>query len=169
MNSALWHLLLNHLPIVVTLIGTTILVIGYLKNKAIVKQTALGFLIVSAITAISAYLTGGAIEEIVEKMPSFTERFIYTYEDIGKAFLMAVLILGILSLVAFISNYLKKKISTVLNIIVLVASLGTCVLAKQVSTSGGEVRHTEIRKSIMSQGITIDTTKQNNDNENEED
>jgi hypothetical protein len=41
--------------------------------------------------------------------------------------------------------YKRSKVPAILYSLILVASLGTCVLAKQVGTSGGEVRHTEIR------------------------
>lgn len=168
MNTAHWHLLLNHLPIIGTVIGTLILLSGYLlKNQNIVKQTALGVIFFSALTAIPAYLTGEGAEEVAEKMPGVTEQFIDTHEDLGKVFLIVAMILGALALITFVSSYLKKKISSVLYIMVLVAAIGTCILAKQVGTSGGEVRHTEIRSGNISQ--EVNAAEQNNGSENDDD
>jgi hypothetical protein len=57
MNTVHWHLLLNHLPIIGGIIGMGILVAGFvLKNNPIVKRTALGVFVFSAVFAIPAFL-----------------------------------------------------------------------------------------------------------------
>jgi len=160
MNAAHWHLLLNHLPIIGTVLGTLVLISGYLlRNNSAVKLTALGIFTFSALMAIPAYLTGEGAEELVEKMPGVNEQIIEVHEDLGKYFLIVVLILGALALVTFISNYLKSKMTAALYILVFAVSLGTCILAKQVGTNGGEVRHTEIRSGNVSQDVNA--TEQN--------
>ncbi|MBL6447694.1 hypothetical protein JMN32_15355 [Fulvivirga sp. 29W222] len=146
MNAAHWHLLLNHLPIVGTVIGTLILISGYLiKNNDTIKQTALGVLFFSSLTVIPTYFTGEGAEEIVEEIPGVTEGIIEVHEGFGKIFLLIVLILGALSLATLLSALFKAKMVSLLYIMVLILSVGTCILAKQVGTSGGEIRHTEIR------------------------
>lgn len=154
MNTAHWHLMFNHLPIVGTVIGTVILILGYLvKNTPVVRQTAMGVFVFSALSAIPAYFTGEGAEELVKKIPGITDQILDTHEDLGKIFLIVVLVLGMFSLAAFISGYLNGRVATVLYAVVLVFSLGTCIFARQVGTSGGEIRHTEIR---------VDNTGQNN-------
>ena len=168
MNTAHWHLLFNHLPIIGTVIGTLILISGYLlKNNSAVKQTAMGVFVFSALTAIPAYLTGEAAEDLVEGLPGVTEQFIESHEDLSKMFLIVVLVLGTLSLATVISGYLKSKFASTLNVLVLITSIGTCILASQVGTSGGEIRHTEIRSEVTGQntnatGQTRDIEKDDN-------
>lgn len=152
MNTAHWHLLLNHLPIVGTIIGTLILVAGFIfKNNSTIKQTALGVFVFSALCAIPAYLTGEGAEEVVEKLPGVTENIIESHEDLGKIFLIVVGTLGMLSLVTFFSERFKSKAASVLYVAILITALGTSVFAKQVGTSGGEIRHTEIGSNASQQ------------------
>lgn len=157
MNTAHWHLLLNHLPIIGTVVGTLILVSGYLiKNNATIKQTALGVLVFSSLTAIPAYFTGEGAEEIVEEIPGVAESVIEVHEDLGKIFLIVALVLGALSLVTLLSATFKLKITSLLYVIVLVAAIGTGIFAKEVGTSGGEIRHTEIRSGNIDYNKDID-------------
>jgi uncharacterized membrane protein len=168
MNTAHWHLLLNHLPAIGAVIGTLILIGGFLlKNNPIVKQTALVVFIFSAITAIPAYLTGEGAEELIEKLPGVSEQIIEAHEDLGKLFLIIVAILGVLSIVTLTISKKGNRLTGVLYIIVLNASLGTCILAKQVGTSGGEIRHTEIQNGNINQGIN--TIENNNSSEKDDD
>ncbi|HXR80567.1 MAG TPA: hypothetical protein VN763_06600 [Saprospiraceae bacterium] len=148
MNTAHWHLLLNHLPMVGIVIGTTILAGGYIfKNNPTIKATALGVFVLSALVAIPAYLTGEGAEDIAEKMPGVTEGFIENHEDLGKIFLILAESLGVMAIFTLIMFRLKSKLAPTLFGIVLIAALGTSIFAKQVGTSGGQVRHTEIRNS----------------------
>ena len=146
MNTAHWHMLLNHLPMVGIIVGTLILAAGFvLKNQPAVKITALGVFVFAALMAIPSYLTGEGAEEIAEKLPGVTEGFIENHEDLGKIFLILTESLGALALVTFLFLRLKSKLAPVLLGLVFITAVGTSIFAKQVGTSGGQVRHTEIR------------------------
>jgi len=148
MNTAHWHLLLNHLPMVGIVLGTIILAGGYMfKNNPTIKATALGVFVMAALVAIPAYLTGEGAEDVAEKLPGVTEGFIENHEDLGKIFLILAEGLGVLAIFTFILHALKSKWVPILFGIVFIAGIGTSIFAKQVGTSGGQVRHTEIRNS----------------------
>lgn len=168
MNTAHWHMLLNHLPMVGVVIGTFILAFGYLyKNQPVIKMTALGVFIFSAAFAIPAYLTGEGAEDIAEKLPAVTEGFIEQHEDLGKIFLILAETLGVLSLITLISLRWKNKFTPFLFGMVLLIAAGTSIFAKQVGTSGGQVRHTEIRNSNASPADQA--TEQNGAGEKDDD
>jgi len=146
MNSAHWHLLLNHLPVIGSVIGTLILVAGYLlKSTTAVRRTALGVFVFAAVTAVPAYLTGEGAEEVTEKLAGVTERGIENHEDISVTFLVMAGILGVLALLTFVADLKKWNPVSYLYAMVFVTALVTNVFAKKVATSGGEIRHTEIR------------------------
>ncbi|HEX5111298.1 MAG TPA: hypothetical protein VFV79_00515 [Saprospiraceae bacterium] len=146
MNTAHWHMLLNHLPMVGIIIGTLVLAAGFVfKNQPAVKMTALGVFVFAALLAIPSYLTGEGAEEIAEKLPGVTEGFIENHEDLGKVFLILAECLGVLALITFVFMRMKNKLAPVLLGLVFLTAVGTSVFAKQVGTSGGQVRHTEIR------------------------
>ena len=145
MNDAHYHLIVNHLPIVGLLIGILVLIAGLVFNKTEVKLTALGIFIFSAITSIAAFYTGEGAEEVVENLEGISETLIHTHEEYAETFYTLSLILGGLSLLTFILELKKMKFTKYLMIICLLIALVDGVLATYVGSSGGEIRHSEIR------------------------
>jgi hypothetical protein len=145
MNDAHYHLIVNHLPIVGLLIGILVLIAGLVFNKTEVKLTALGIFIFSAITSIAAFYTGEGAEDIVENLEGISETLIHTHEEYAETFYTLSLILGGLSLLTFILGLKKMKFTKYLMILCLLIALVDGVLATYVGSSGGEIRHSEIR------------------------
>ncbi len=142
------HLLLNHLPILGTLFGLLTLAAGFTLKNETVKRTALGFFLFSALCAIPAYLTGEGAEEVVENIPgASSETLVEAHEELANIFLWVVGALGLLSVLTFYFNYTQKKGASLLYVLSFVLGIGAMVLAQQVGTSGGEIRHTEIRSA----------------------
>lgn len=145
MNEAHLHLVVNHLPIVGILIGLLVLVTGFLLKKSEVKVTALGIFVFSALASIAAFYSGEGAEEIVERIPGISETLINQHEEVAELFFTVILILGGISLVAMFLEIKKYKFAKFGFILVILISLVAGVLAKNVGTTGGEIRHTEIR------------------------
>ena len=153
MNQAHLHLLLNHLPILGALFGLLILAGGFLLKNDTVKRTALGLFVLSAILAIPAYLTGEGAEEVVESLPGVTENLIEAHEEMANIFLGLVGALGLFALVTFYTDFKSKKVAPMLYTLTFVAALGTMLFAQRVGSSGGEIRHTEIRSGATTAGL----------------
>ena len=145
MNQAHLHLLLNHLPILGTLFGLLMLAGGFILNNNTVKRTALGMFVFAGLCAIPAYLTGEGAEEVVENLPAVSETLMETHEELANIFLWVVGGLGLLSLATWYADFKSKKTAPLLFAVTFVAALGTMVFAQRVGSSGGEIRHTEIR------------------------
>lgn len=145
MNTAHWHLMLNHFPMVGIIIGMLILVAGYLlKKNSVVKQVALGVFVFAALAAIPAYFTGEGAEEAVEHVAGISENTIEEHEDMGKTFAILSGVLGVFALLTLIADRKGHKASGVLYAIVFSLAVITSIYAKQLGTSGGEIRHPEI-------------------------
>lgn len=153
MNQAHLHLLFNHLPIMGTLFGLLVLAGGFIAKNHSVKRTALGIFVLSGLCAIPAFLTGEGAEEMVESLPGVTENLVEAHADLADIFLWVAGALGLLSLVTFIADLKASKVAPILYGITFVAALGTMALAKQVGTTGGEIRHTEIRSGVAAAGV----------------
>lgn len=153
MNQAHLHLLLNHLPILGALFGLLILAGGFFLKNNTVKRTALGMFVLSAIFAIPAYLTGEGAEEVVENLPGISENLIEAHEEMANIFLWMVGALGLISLATLYTDLKSKKMAPMLYTLTFVAAIGTMIFAQQVGTSGGEIRHTEIRSGATTAGI----------------
>ena len=147
MNNAHLHLLVNHLPIVGILIATLILIAGFVLKKTAVKLTALGVFVFSAIASIIAFYTGEGAEEIVENISGISETLIHTHEEYAESFFTLTLILGGIALIGFITELKKFKYAKYFMYLTLLLALADVVLSKYVGTSGGEIRHSEIRST----------------------
>ncbi|MFC2109978.1 hypothetical protein ACFLRU_00500 [Bacteroidota bacterium] len=149
MNNTHFHLIVNHLPIVGLLIGILVLITGLTLKKREVKLTAFGIFIFSAITSIVAFYTGEGAEEVVEHISGISETFIHTHEEYAESFFTLTLVLGALSFIGFVAELKKYKFAKYLVIFTLLLAVADGILAKYVGTSGGEIRHTEIRSNAI--------------------
>ena len=149
MNDVHLHLALNHFPVIGLAIGTLVLFVGILLRKDQVKATALGIFIFSALMAIAANYTGEGAEDLVETIPGISEQYIETHEEKAEVFLTLILVLGGVSLVTLFLAVKKIKWAVYGYILVVLLALATAFAAKEVGTSGGEIRHSEIRTDGM--------------------
>ena len=145
MNQAHWHLVLNHLPIIIPMIGLLVLIGGFVFRSETVKRTSFFIFILGALCTIPAFATGEGAEEIVEDLAGVDERLIKIHEEAAETFAILSYILGGLSLVGLWANWKQKSFSTPIAVLIIALSLGTLFFAKQTGTTGGEIRHTEIR------------------------
>jgi uncharacterized membrane protein len=145
MNDAHLHLIVNHFPIVGTAIGLLVLIFGYLIKNQQVKATSLGIFIFSALAAIAANYTGEGAEEIVEKIPGITKSLIHDHEETAELFFTLSLILGGAALITLFLQIKKMGLAKYGYILVVILAISSLVSANYVGTSGGEIRHSEIR------------------------
>ena len=145
MNSAHLHLVLNHLPIILPLIGLFIMIGGLLFKSEIVKRTAFLVFILGAILAIPTVLSGGNAEEILEMISDVDEKYIKTHEELAEKFAILCYVLGGISIVGFWLNYYKKPFATMVCYVTIFVCAITLYYGKYTATTGGEIRHNEIR------------------------
>ncbi len=148
MNQAHLHLMINHLPIMGTAIGIIVLMAGFILKNPIVKQTALGIFILSCIGILGAHFTGEGAEDVVEQLPGISKKLIHHHEDFASVFGWSLLAVALISLITLYMELKKKSGSKVLYLIIIATSIFTLFYAKQTATSGGEIRHTEIRDNV---------------------
>ncbi len=145
MNQAHLHLLFNHLPIIGTLIGLLTLIAGFLLTNNIVKRTAMGIFVFAAICAIPAILTGEGAQEVMERLPGLNGGFIKAHQEVAGIFIWLSSLLGISALATLFFDIKENPLSKILYFATLAIALGTMFVGQQVGTTGGEIRHTEIR------------------------
>ncbi|MBK9745112.1 MAG: hypothetical protein IPO94_20210 [Saprospiraceae bacterium] len=149
MNDAHFHLVFNHFPIIVPIVGMLILIVGFFVDSDVVKRTAFGVFIFGAIMTFPAMFTGEGAEEVAEKLPGITHDIIHEHEEKAEVFAILSYILGLLSIGALWANLKQKSFANILSIAVLLLGLVGFYLGRQVGTSGGEIRHTEIRANAV--------------------
>ncbi len=153
MNGAHWHLVLNHLPIVIPMVGLLVMIGGLLFRSEIIMRVAYSIFILGALTAIAAFFTGEGAEEVVEEIAGIDERFIKIHEESAEIFAILLYILGAVSLLGLWANWLARSYSIYIAFITIAIAVAGLFYAKQTGTTGGEIRHTEIRADGISGSI----------------
>lgn len=145
MNGAHWHLVVNHLPIIFPIVGVIVMITGLISKSEAVKRTAFMIFVFGALTAIAAMNTGEGAEEVVEKINGVTENIIESHEETAETFAILSYILGGISLLGLWTSFKQKTFSSLILISTLIFAFVVLFFAKQTATTGGEIRHTEIR------------------------
>lgn len=145
MNGAHWHLMVNHLPLIFPVVGVIVMITGFIAKSEAVKRTALMIFVFGALTAVIAMTTGEGAEEVVENIAGVTENYIESHEETAQTFALLSYILGSISLFGLWASFKQKTFSSFVNTGTLIFSFAVLFFAKQTGTTGGEIRHTEIR------------------------
>jgi uncharacterized membrane protein len=156
MNEAHLHLVVNHFPIIGTILGLGVLVMGLLLKNNSVKNTAFFLFIVAAIFAAVSMGTGEGAEELVENMPNIGGKIIHEHEEMAEKLAIALYVLAATSLVGLYLNYKKSAKSVLVTFVALVIAVVAVFLAQQTGTTGGEIRHTEIRSVAIPADVQME-------------
>lgn len=157
MNAAYMHLVLNHLPVIATLIGVLLLAWAAMSKNGGIARAALAVLLLGSLGSIPTYLTGEPAEEVVEHLPGVSHDAIEEHEEAAGTAFIGQILLGLLSLAGLVIVVRRGDpppgwiIPTTL--VVGLICLGLIVWTANL---GGRIRHTEIagtfRGSIVARG-----------------
>ena len=166
MNDAHLHMVVNHFPIIGTIFGLGILISGlFLKNNS-VKNTAYVLFIVAAIFGFLSMSTGEGAEEIVEDFPNIGKKIIHEHEELAEKLALVLYALGLISIMGLYLNIKKHAKAKWITFLALIIAIIAVFLGKEVGTSGGEIRHTEIRENTVENVLEKQNSETNETNEN---
>jgi uncharacterized membrane protein len=149
MNDAHLHMVVNHFPIIGTILGLGILITGIVLKNSTVKNTAYVLFIVAALFTLFSMATGEGAEEMVEDMPSIGHEIIHEHEEMAEKLAIVLYALGVISLIGLFMNYKNKANAKFVSYLAVVVAVIGVFFAQQTGTTGGEIRHTEIRANIV--------------------
>ncbi|MFY8098141.1 MAG: DUF2231 domain-containing protein [Flavobacterium sp.] len=165
MNEAHIHMLVNHFPIIGLFFGLGVLLFGVVKKNLTLKSTAYVMLIICVIFGQLAMMTGDKAEHFVEDLPGFTHKIIHEHEEAAEAFMIPMYILGLVSIVGLYAQSKKLSFEKWISYLALVLGVVCIFLSKNAGTTGGEIRHTEIREkgSTLSNSDTYNQVEEENE------
>jgi len=149
MNDAHFHLVVNHLPIIFPVVGVIVMIGGIIFRSEAVKRMAYVIFILTAFATIAAMSSGEGAEEVVENIGGIEESFIESHEESAETFALLAYVLGAISLFGLWASLKRHKFSTIVSMITIAFALLVLYFAKQTGTTGGEIRHTEIRSGYV--------------------
>ena len=145
LNPAHWHLLVNHLPIIGSLIGLFILGYGILSKTEVVVKMSYWLFIVLAVFAVIAKQTGEQAEGFIMNAKLADETLIEPHAQAADFAQWAMIILGLTALAALFINRLKKL--KIIPIIIFIIALVASGLMGWTGFLGGKIMHKEIRNT----------------------
>jgi uncharacterized membrane protein len=140
------HLLLNHVPVIGSVLGVLLLAAALARRSDELGKAALGLFALLAAASVVVFFTGEPAEELVEKLPGFSEAVTGRHEDVA---LIAVVVMGLTGLFCLITLavFRTRPLAGWVTPIALIASLGAAGIMGYTANLGGEIRHTELRAS----------------------
>jgi hypothetical protein len=151
MNLVHTHLLLNHLPILGTLIALALLVVSIFFDHDDLKQASLGAFAFIALISIPAYMSGNAANDMLAKKGSDLPMDAIQAHQ-GSA-LMAFLFMELTGAVSLFGvwrysrtqkNPFMERPAKATILVVLLLAVVTSGLMAVAGNTGGEIRHAEI-------------------------
>ena len=144
MSSIHLHLLLNHVPVIGTVLGVLLLAAGVARRSDEIGRVALWLFALLAGTSVLVFLTGEPAEELVEKLPGFSEALTERHEE---AALVATVVMGLVGLFSLVvlAVFRKRPLARWATPVALALSLGAAGAMGYAANLGGQIRHTEIR------------------------
>jgi uncharacterized membrane protein len=151
MSVAHLHLLLNHFPVVGTIIVTVILGWALVGQHDEVTKVALALIAGIAAVSVVVFFTGEPAEETIENLPGFSEAITERHEEFA---LIATIVLGALGALAlgalvFLKGRAAPRWITVWTFVLSIIASG---VMGYTALLGGQIRHTEVRPAVTLNG-----------------
>jgi hypothetical protein len=143
MNFAHLHLLLNHFPIIGTIVGLGLFLISLVGKTKDLRRAGLIIFSAMALVAIPTFFSGSGAQGAIRKTPGVSEVLIERHQGAAMLALLFMEITGAVSLVGLWTSRQARwnwSLSAVL-----LFSIVTVGLMARVGTTGGDIRHPEIR------------------------
>jgi uncharacterized membrane protein len=151
MNAAHLHLITNHFPIVLLIVGCTAFAIALVQQNPFWKRMAALLVIAGAISSLPAFLSGEGAEEIVEKSGA-SDSLIEPHEKAAKIAFALTLAAGAVALVLGFALFKGSRFIKPLTWLAAVVTLVATVFIVYAGMTGGKIMHPELRDAKSSAG-----------------
>src|SRR6266566_572435 len=141
------HLLLNHFPIIGTMVGVGMFLTSFLVKTDDVRRTSLIVFVVMALLTIPTFMTGTGAQEKMVADPSISNARIQKHEGAAELAVWFMEMTGGLAVVALWQSVRRASPARWNTSAILVFSFVTVGLMARTGNTGGEIRHLEIRSA----------------------
>lgn len=144
MDPVWMHMLVNHIPIIVPVVGLLIVIVGMVAKQENIKRTGLVVFIASGLTIYVANLTGEPAEHKVKQIPGISKHQIHEHEEASELMLnlmSGALLLALLNLFRIPKSPIVQKWVLVALLVVGVATMVQGVITGH---QGGLIRRPDL-------------------------
>ncbi len=144
MNGTHLHLLLNHFPIVGTLIAAALMAWAVFKNDARLKNITAIMVIILAVISFIVDQTGETAEEVVEKLPGISKAALEAHEHAAGPANLVHMLAGLFCIGFLVVE--RRKLPAAKNVFIACFAITVVAfgLMARAGYYGGKIRHTEV-------------------------
>lgn len=153
MNLTHLHLILNHFPVIGTLLGLLLLGWALLRKNNELLSVASFIIVVMAIIGFAVMSTGDAAEDTVENIAGISEAAIEAHEEAAEASIWILAAAGALGIISLIWKNILQNPSRIPFVLTLLVSMVAFGGMSYTGYQGGKIRHTELDNNAMSIGV----------------
>lgn len=153
MNAAHVHLLVNHLPIIGSMLTVPLLLLALATARE--RGALRAAVLVAVLTAAGGGLalwSGEPAEEVVEDTAGVDEGAIHEHEERAEAAAALAGLTAVLGIAALALSERKKAVHLPVTGLALVGALVSAGAMAWTGAAGGPIRHSEIRGDVVSGG-----------------
>jgi uncharacterized membrane protein len=142
-NLAHVHLVLNHFPIIGTIVGLGLFLVSFVGENHDLKKASLIIFAVMALLSLPTFFSGVGAQGAIQDLPGVSADLIDRHEGAAILAFFFMELTGAFSLIALWQSHKLSKPPRSNVIAVLLLSLMTVGLMARVGTTGGDIRHPE--------------------------
>jgi uncharacterized membrane protein len=155
MNFAHIHLLLNHIPVIGTIMGFGLFLASFFGKNNDLRRSSLIIFAVVALLTIPTFLIGFGAQDEIKGLPGVSDVLIVRHEGAAMLSLWFMLITGALALVGLWHCHRHARPARWNLSAILFFSLLTVVLMARTGNTGGDIRHPEVWEGAEATGATV--------------
>ena len=141
------HLLLNHFPIIGTIVGVGLFLIGILGKSADLQRGSLVIFLGIALLTFPTYMSGSASQDAIKYLPGIPVGMIVAHQNAALLGFVLMEITGAFSWFGLWEYRRNARLGTFTLATVLLLSLATVGTMANAGNLGGKIRHGEIMYS----------------------
>jgi uncharacterized membrane protein len=144
MNFAHLHLLLNHFPVLGTMMGLGLFLLSFIGKNADLRRASLIIFAAMALLAIPTFLSGYGAQSMIQNAPGVSKDLIARHEGSAMLSIWFMFLTGALAMTGIWQTHQIGRVKTWTLAAILVVSFLTVGLMARTGNTGGDIRHTEI-------------------------
>lgn len=145
-NSAHLHLILNHFPIIGTMMIILVLAYAVFINNDKIKKLGMFMLVLIGLITIPVFMTGDKAAGIVKGNEGVLEEHIEPHENFAKISMIAMEITAGISLLGLILFRKEKAVPVWFGAVLLLLIIGVNLMMVYTGHLGGSISHDSIMK-----------------------
>lgn len=139
------HLFLNHVPVVGGIGALLLLAWGLLRRSTDVTLAALVALVAVGVITVPVFLTGTAARDRIEHLPGMTAERLDHHEEEAIAAIVGLEAAAAIAFAALFAWCTTRRYPMFPAVAALVVGIAASLLILRAASSGGKIRHGEIR------------------------